>query len=351
MSAIVCRLSVLMLAAASALALPSALIAADELEWSTDIEGSLREAAAAGKPVLLEFTAPWCAYCKRMEKTTFTDPAVVARISDQFVPVRVDADQHKDLVSELGIKGLPAILVVSPDLQIIERISGFQTAEALVPKLDKITAVRNPAATAAQRVASSRPPASNSHTVAPQRAELEFEPITHEAAAPGRRSNVRSISTLSGNPIAETETAESRVPQERQSSSTSKEMLKTRNGPKIVAAFGGTCLVSAVEDRELVPGLPSRQLDYRGRLLYFRTEGHKQQFLSQPAKYWPMLDGACAMTLLNDGERVEGQLQFAAVFRKRIWLFTTEEAMRDFLLDPSEVTAEIAGQSESAELR
>ncbi|MFN9977132.1 MAG: thioredoxin fold domain-containing protein, partial [Phycisphaerae bacterium] len=86
------------------------------------------------------FTASWCVYCKRMEKTTFTDRQVVQRVQSSFVPVRIDADRHKELVQKLEVRGLPAILIVSPDLRIIDRISGFQTPEALIQKLDVVIA-------------------------------------------------------------------------------------------------------------------------------------------------------------------------------------------------------------------
>ena len=172
MSPIAFRLCLLLVVAVPALTLSSVAEATDDVAWSTNIEGSLREAAAAGKPVLLEFTASWCVYCKRMEKATLTDPAVAARITEHFVAVRVDADKHKDLVSELGIKGLPAILIVSPDLQIIERISGFQTAEALVTKLDQLTTGQNPVAATKRQVTSARPVPADSRAPAKRRAEL-----------------------------------------------------------------------------------------------------------------------------------------------------------------------------------
>ncbi|MCA9036573.1 MAG: thioredoxin family protein [Planctomycetaceae bacterium] len=138
------------LALLAALLVASNQASADELPWSTDIEGALQQAASTGRPVLMEFTAEWCVYCKRMEKNTFTDPAVAQAIRSSFIPVRVDADQYKDLVKQLQIKGLPAILVVAPDLAILERISGFQTPEALIKKLARFQQPLNSAAPSAQ---------------------------------------------------------------------------------------------------------------------------------------------------------------------------------------------------------
>ena len=84
------RLTVVVLAAAMFVC--SSGIAA-EIPWSTDIEDALQRATENGQPVLMEFTADWCGYCKKMEKTTFTDPDVAQRISRNFVAVKVDADQ------------------------------------------------------------------------------------------------------------------------------------------------------------------------------------------------------------------------------------------------------------------
>ena len=107
--------------------------------------------------------------------------------------------------------------------------------------------------------------------------------------------------------------------------------------------------MSAVEDRELIPGSPRVQLDYRGHVLYFRSEDDKQRFIAEPARYWPMLDGTCAMTLLDDDESVEGDLEYAAMFRRRIWLFSSEQKMKEFLRDPADVVEALANAQESAE--
>ena len=105
-------------------------------------------------------------------------------------------------------------------------------------------------------------------------------------------------------------------------------------------AFGGLCVVSAVDDRELVKGASKYQISYRGHTLYFGGVDKKEQFQASPNTYWPMLDGACAIAMLEDEKRIEGSLEFAAVFRKRIWLFSSQKAMDEFLSDPADVAEE-----------
>lgn len=344
---------------------------AAEIPWSTNIEDSLQRAAESGQPVLLEFTADWCVFCKKMEKNTFTNADVAERISRDFVAVKVDADENKDLVKNLGIKGLPAILIVSPDLKVIERISGFQTPEALIPKLDAVTAARSSDGRPATLVSAENRPqramnrASRQESFEPESAEpsrpalkeLEFEAITQdEAPRVGRRPPVAP----SKNPVADGPSA--RQPKQAVSTaadtdhesffktisreqeprtaepatSESGESQPVKSGP----AFDGLCIVSAVDERELVNGTNRHQVSHRGQMLYFSSNKHKQQFLASPATYWPMLDGACAMTLLEDEQRVEGSLEFAAVFQKHIWLFSSLEAMQEFLRNPADIADE-----------
>ena len=344
---------------------------ADEISWSTDIEDSLRRATDNGQPVLMEFTADWCVFCKKMEKTTFSSPEVTQRISQNFVAVKVNADENKALTRDLGIKGLPAILIVSPDLNVIQRISGFQTPEALIPKLDAVIASR-PKPTPATRVVTAQPAnqpprgrqqlqdAAPRHqeisepSTPPSRPtsrELEFEPIAKEEtlraehrpiANPQNQASLdvtRGQAEPSNHPAVNSGPANPEL--EAFFKTVSQETPAKNKAPQEAAAsFGGLCLASAVQDRELVDGSARNQVKYRGHTLYFSSPENKDRFLAAPAAYWPMLDGKCAMSLIDNDESAEGSLEFAALFRNRIWLFASREAMQEFLLDPADIADE-----------
>ena len=330
-------------------------VAGNEIPWSTDIESSLQQAASTGQPVLLEFTADWCMYCKRMEKTTFVDPRVVKFVNQNYVAVRVDADEHKQLVADLDIKGLPAILIVSPTLQIIERIPGFQTPEALLAKLNKNSkanqqqAAQTPAANPpVQQPVIARPaPAVVSDQARPPKSELEFEaieteqPMAEEATAPEATEEEITTEVDESTPSTQADDFFVTVSQ--------KKLPETQISPrKIVPAevteepeFDGHCLVTAVENREIIDGSQRHQTKYRGHLLLFSSEEAKQTFLAKPNEYWPLFDGICSVAMVNGEERVMGNLEFAAFFRKRLWLFSTEENLKQFLEDPADVAEEM----------
>jgi thioredoxin-like negative regulator of GroEL len=117
--------------AVAVVALAAGPAAGQELRWRADYAAARKDAAAAGRPLLLDFSAEWCGPCKRMDATTFRDPAVAAAVTARTIPVRVDADRDAWLVKAAGVQAFPTLLLLSADGKVIARHEGFADAAAV----------------------------------------------------------------------------------------------------------------------------------------------------------------------------------------------------------------------------
>lgn len=99
--------------------------------------------AASGQPVMLDFYADWCVSCKEMERFTFSDPAVQARMGQMLLlKADVTANNADDqaLLKRFGLFGPPGIIFFTPGGGEIagQRVVGFMPADDFAGQLDAV---------------------------------------------------------------------------------------------------------------------------------------------------------------------------------------------------------------------
>jgi thiol:disulfide interchange protein DsbD len=104
-----------------------------------------KKLGAAGKPVMLDFYADWCVSCKEMEKFTFSEPKVRARLDGMAllqVDVTGNTEQDKALLKRFSLFGPPGIIFFDAQGREIKglRVIGYQNAERFLKTLDLATA-------------------------------------------------------------------------------------------------------------------------------------------------------------------------------------------------------------------
>lgn len=100
---------------------------------------------AAGQPVMLDFYADWCVSCKEMDRFTFADPAVRAKLAGFKLlqaDVTANSDDDKALLARFGLFGPPGILFFDKTGKEIGtvRVVGYQDTAAFLQSLQRAEA-------------------------------------------------------------------------------------------------------------------------------------------------------------------------------------------------------------------
>jgi thiol:disulfide interchange protein DsbD len=93
-------------------------LAFQRIKTVDDLERAVAAAAAAGKPVMLDFYADWCVSCKEMDRFTFSDAAVQAALAGAVLlqaDVTANDDADKALLARFEIFGPPTIAFFGAD--------------------------------------------------------------------------------------------------------------------------------------------------------------------------------------------------------------------------------------------
>jgi thiol:disulfide interchange protein DsbD len=100
-------------------------------------------AQTGGKTAILDFYADWCVSCKEMEKLTFVDPAVRAKLANTVllqVDVTANDDDDKAMLKRFGLFGPPGIILFDKQGKEIPnaRVIGFQDAAKFTASLSAL---------------------------------------------------------------------------------------------------------------------------------------------------------------------------------------------------------------------
>jgi thiol:disulfide interchange protein len=97
-----------------------------DVVWEDDWDAAFVRARSEGKPVLVNFYAEWCVWCKHLESVTFRDSKVADVLAGRVVPLAVDIDEVPvDLLRQHRIEAPPTILLLDVDGTELGRIPGY----------------------------------------------------------------------------------------------------------------------------------------------------------------------------------------------------------------------------------
>jgi thiol:disulfide interchange protein DsbD len=86
--------------------------------WQPYSDQLLSEAVKQKKPVIIDFSATWCAPCRELDEVTFHHPEIVRQSREDVVMVKVDLTRkgnpvYKRLLRRFNVKGVPTVVFLN----------------------------------------------------------------------------------------------------------------------------------------------------------------------------------------------------------------------------------------------
>ena len=114
----------------------------DVTPWKEFTDQLFKESIAQKQPIIIDFTAQWCAVCKALETNTFSDIDVQVEFKN-FLLLQIDATTETEdvarWISEFEVLGLPTLLFYNKDgeLQKNLTLTSFEGPTAFLQRMRK----------------------------------------------------------------------------------------------------------------------------------------------------------------------------------------------------------------------
>ena len=107
------------------------------ISWQRDLRRAAELARADGKLIVADVYTDWCGWCKRMDETIYSDPAVAA-LSRQHVFVKVNAEDRGEgqrFAQQMGVRGYPTTIVLDAEGKVLNIARGYVASPRAFGKL------------------------------------------------------------------------------------------------------------------------------------------------------------------------------------------------------------------------
>lgn len=119
-----------------------AVLRGEEVRWQQIPQSAAADASRLQRPIVVYVTAKNCMYCRKMERDTWQDLQVVSHVTEDWVPLKVDAEGDRKLAEAFQVHIYPTTLLYTHDRRLISRLEGFFSPDLLRESLRKARAVK-----------------------------------------------------------------------------------------------------------------------------------------------------------------------------------------------------------------
>jgi thiol:disulfide interchange protein len=97
------------------------------ITWEHSVRSALKNASDGNKLVVVDVYADWCGWCKKMDRTIYSDPKV-ASLSGNVIFVKINAEdpgEGRQFARDNHISGLPTTIILDHKGAVVNKVAGY----------------------------------------------------------------------------------------------------------------------------------------------------------------------------------------------------------------------------------
>jgi thioredoxin 1 len=110
-----------------------------DVDWGQSYHVALERAGKENKLVMVDIYADWCPPCKLLDRDTFGNKDVQAKLSNGFIAVKIDIEKNKEgleLAKQFGGEMIPHILFLDSGGKRISESIGYLPPKEFLKELE-----------------------------------------------------------------------------------------------------------------------------------------------------------------------------------------------------------------------
>jgi len=97
----------------------------ESIQWQQWSDKTFAMAQQQNKLVLLDISAQWCQFCKKMDAVTYHDAEVIRIINTNYITIKADIEEHGAVQQLYGRFGVPGTIILSADKKELNKRRGY----------------------------------------------------------------------------------------------------------------------------------------------------------------------------------------------------------------------------------